>query len=422
MKIIVQKYGGTSVGTPEKIQRVAARVLQCQATGCGVVVVVSAMGDTTDHLLSMAGELTNNPPRRELDMLLSTGEQISIALLSMAIQARGGRAVSMTGLQSGIITDRNYTEAKIQSIKTDRVLRHLSRGEVPIVAGFQGVSRGTEITTLGRGGSDTTAAALAAALGARHCEIYTDVEGVYTADPNLIRDAVKLDYISYEEMLELAGFGAQVLHPRSVEIAHKFRTPMQVRSSYTPAPGTEILEEKNLEQVAVTGITANKNVATVAIQKVPNLPGVAARMFEALGKAGVHVRLIIQSIGERNLKDVTIVVDRARAAQAIDVLEALKNRIGAYGVVCNPSVAEVSIVGSGIASTDRVPARMFGALAHRKINIDMISTSAIRITCLVERDRAEAAVQALHKEFDLARLVRRRKARGSPRNRILSRR
>jgi aspartate kinase len=409
MDIIVQKYGGTSVGTPEKIKRVAKRVLQSRASGSGVVVVVSAMGDTTDHLIEMASHITKHPTRRELDMLLSTGEQISIALLSMAIEELGGRAISMTGLQSGIMTDSNYTEAKITQIKTDRIVRQLACGKIAIVAGFQGVSRGSEITTLGRGGSDTTAAALAAALGARVCEIYTDVAGVYTADPNIIRDAVKLDYISYEEMLELAGFGAQVLHPRAVEIAKNFRIPMQVRSSYSDAPGTEILEEKKVEKVAVTGITANKNVAKIAIQKVPDRPGIAAQMFDALGKAGINVRLIIQSIGEGKVNDVTIVVDRKYAGRAVAVLENIKNRTGARGVIHDSALAEVSIVGSGISTTARVPARMFRALAKKKINIELISTSAIRITCVVERPRADEAMQALHDEFDLGRLARRLK-------------
>lgn len=408
MSIIVQKYGGTSVGTPEKIKKVAERVLRLKESGHGVVVVVSAMGHTTDYLIDMANQITKTPMRRELDMLLATGEQVSISLLSMAIQERGGQAISMTGLQSGIITDNNYTEAKITEIRTSRLLRHMEQGKIVIVAGFQGVSSGVEITTLGRGGSDTTAAALAAALRAECCEIYTDVDGVYTADPNLVKEATKLDYISYEEMLELAGFGAQVLHPRSVEIAMKFGTPMRVKPSYSEEKGTEILEEGKLEKAVVTGVTSNKNVAKIAIQKVPDRPGVAAKIFDQLAKSGVNIRLIIQSIGEENVTDVTIVVDRKYVATAVKTLEDLQRKLASKGIVYDASVAEVSIVGSGIASTPGVAARIFKALARRNINIDLISTSAFRITCVVDSQRADEAVQSLHDEFKLGQLKRSR--------------
>ncbi len=407
MDIIVQKYGGTSVGTPEKIQRVAERILGLEASGMGVVAVVSAMGDTTDRLIDMARKISSNPPRRELDMLLSTGEQISISLLSMAIHERGGRAISMTGLQSGIITDSRYSEAKIREIKTHRILKPLEEGKVVIVAGFQGVSRGAEITTLGRGGSDTTAAALAAALKAKSCEIYTDVDGVFTADPNLVPEAVKLDYISHEEMLELAGSGAQVLHPRAVEIAMKFGLPLKVKPAHSFGSGTTILEGSMLEKVVVTGVTADKDMAKIAIQKVPDRPGIAAKLFGALAREGISVHLIIQSIGEGNVTDVTIVLKREYMERAVEVLRRLSKQLKAQGVIFDANVAEVSIVGSGMVTEPGVAARMFRALAKRKINIELISTSHIRISCVIHKRHVREAVRAIHEDFKLGKLKRR---------------
>lgn len=407
MDIIVQKYGGTSVGTPEKIERVAERILGLEASGVGVVAVVSAMGDTTDRLVDMARKISSNPPRRELDMLLSTGEQISISLLSMAIHERGGRAISMTGLQSGIITDSRYSEAKIREIKTHRILKPLREGKVVIVAGFQGVSRGAEITTLGRGGSDTTAAALAAALKAKSCEIYTDVDGVFTADPNLVPEAVKLDYISHEEMLELAGSGAQVLHPRAVEIAMKFGLPLKVKPAHSFGSGTTIVEGSMLEKVVVTGVTADKDMAKIAIQKVPDRPGIAAKLFGALAREGISVHLIIQSIGEGNVTDVTIVLKREYMERAVEVLRRLSKQLKAQGVIYDANVAEVSIVGSGMVTEPGVAARMFRALAKRKINIELISTSHIRISCVIHKRHVREAVRAIHEDFKLGRLKRR---------------
>jgi aspartate kinase len=406
MNIVVQKYGGTSVSNIKKIKNVVDRILRTKATGAHMVVVVSAMGHTTDRLVNLAKAVTRRPSRREMDMLLSTGEQISIALLSMAIQERGAKAISMTGLQSGIITDSNHSMAKIKKINTASLLSHLEQDKVVIVAGFQGVSDGYEITTLGRGGSDTTASALAVALKAIRCEIYTDVDGVYTTDPNLVPEARKLNYISYEEMVELAGAGAQVLHPRSVEIAMKYEVPIQVRPSYSDAPGTIVMEGKKLENVVITGVTGNKNIAKVAIRGIPDRPGVAAQIFSALGSQGINVRLIIQSIAENGLNDISLVVSREFIKSAIEVLEKQKSSLKARDIVYHDKLAEVSIVGSGIASTPGVAARMFRTLAKKNINIDLISSSEVRITCIIDEKRTAEAITALHQEFKLERLER----------------
>jgi aspartate kinase len=406
MHIVVQKYGGTSVGNIHKIKSVADRILKTKAGGAHMAVVVSAMGHTTDRLVNLARAITRKPSRREMDMLLSTGEQISIALLSMAIQERGAKAISMTGMQCGIITDSNYSMAKIKKINTESLLSHLREDKVVIVAGFQGVSNGSEITTLGRGGSDTTASALAVALKARCCEIYTDVDGVFTTDPNLVPEARKLDYISYEEMVELAGAGAQVLHPRSVEIAMKHGVPIHVRPSYSDAPGTIVMEGKKLENVVITGVTGNKNIAKVAIRGIPDRPGVAAQIFSALGSQGINIRLIIQSIAENGLNDISLVVAREFVKSAVEVLEKQKAGLKAKDIVYHDKLAEVSIVGSGIASTPGVAARMFRALAKKHINIELISSSEVRITCVIDEKKTAEAIPALHREFRLERLER----------------
>jgi aspartate kinase len=406
MNIVVQKYGGTSVGDIEKIKRVAGRILRMETSGTRMVVVVSAMGHTTDHLVEMARAITHKPSRREMDMLLSTGEQVSIALLSMAIEEQGGKAISMTGLQSGIVTDSNYSRAKIQKIHAGRILEHLKAERVVIVAGFQGVSEGFEITTLGRGGSDTTASALAVALKANRCEIYTDVNGVFTADPNLVPAARRLDYISYEEMVELAGAGAQVLHPRSVEIAMRYGVPVHVLPSYSEETGTIVMEGKKLEQVVITGVTGNKNIAKLAIRRVPDQPGVAAQVFSALGEKGINIRLIIQSVAEEGHNDISLVVNRDMAHQALEVLEKQKKRLKAKDIVSHGGLSEVSIVGSGIASTPGVAARMFRTLAKLQINIDLISSSEVRVACIIDEKRLNEAIKALHQEFKLEKLQR----------------
>jgi aspartate kinase len=406
MKIIVQKFGGTSVGSVDKIKSVAHRILRTKASGAQMVVVVSAMGHTTDQLVDLAKAITRKPSRREMDMLLSTGEQVSIALLSMAIQEQGEKAISMTGLQSGIITDSNYSMAKITEIRTQRLLSHLRDGQVVIVAGFQGVSQDSEITTLGRGGSDTTASALAVALKAQCCEIYTDVAGVYTSDPDLVLQARKLDYISYEEMVELAGAGAQVLHPRSVEIAMKYGVPIHVRPSYSDDPGTVVMEAKKLEKVVITGVTGNKNIAKVAILGIPDRPGVAAQIFSALANKGINIRLIIQSIADNGLNNISLVVSKEFVHSAVDALEKQKKSLKARDIVFHDHLAEVSVVGSGIASTPGVAARMFKTLARQGINIELISTSEVRITCVIDQKKTNDAIQALHEEFKLEKLQR----------------
>ncbi|MEW5975699.1 MAG: aspartate kinase [Acidobacteriota bacterium] len=406
MNIVVQKYGGTSVGTIRKIKGVADRILETQQSGAQMVVVVSAMGHSTDRLVRLAKAVSKQPCRREMDMLLATGEQVSIALLSMAIQERGAQAISMTGPQSGIVTDSNFSMAKIRHIHTDRIMNHLNAGKVVIVAGFQGVSRGQEITTLGRGGSDTTASALAVALNARRCEIYTDVDGVYTTDPNLVSTARKLDYISYEEMVELAGAGAQVLHPRSVEIAMKYGVPIQVRPSYSNDLGTIVMEGTQLERVVITGVTGNKHIAKVAIRGIPDRPGVAAQIFSALGSEGINIRLIIQSVAENGLNDISIVVNREVISRVLAVLEKQKKSLKARDIVHHGKLAEVSIIGSGIASTPGVAARMFRTLAREGINIELISSSEVRITCVIDEAKTSAAIKALHEEFRLEKLER----------------
>jgi len=406
MKIIVQKYGGSSIGTPGKIMKVARRILELEERGKAIAVVVSAMGSSTDRLIEMAEEISSNPSHRELDMLMSTGEQVSIALLSMAINDLGGSAVSLTGAQSGIVTDGNHRNAKIKKVNIQRIMNLLQEGTVVIVAGFQGISSQSEITTLGRGGSDTTAAALAAALNAESCEILTDVEGVYTSDPNIIKNATKLNYISYEEMLEFAGSGAKVLHPRAIEIAMKFGIPLEVKPAHSPGNGTTIVEEKMLETVAVTGVTVDKNIAKIAIRKVPDTPGIAAKIFSAISKSGINIRLIIQGVSDGNYSDITMLSDKEDMENVVKVLEEICSKVNAGGVIYDDGMAEVSIVGSGIAKSTEVAAKIFKTLSDNNINIDSISTSHIRIACVIDQQKVKKAVKAIHKAFNLEKLVR----------------
>ena len=406
MKIIVQKYGGSSISTPEKIIKVAKRILELAEMGKAIAVVVSAMGDTTDRLIEMAKDISPNPPYREMDMLMATGEQVSIALLSMAINNLGGTSVSLTGAQSGIVTDGRHRNAKIKKVKIERIMNLFKEGKVVIVAGFQGISSESEITTLGRGGSDTSAAALAAALNADCCEILTDVEGVYTADPNIVNNAAKLNYISYEEMLEFAGSGAKVLHPRAVEIAMKFGIPLVVKSAHSPGNGTLIVEDKMLERVAVTGVTVDRNVAKIAIKKVPDTPGVAATIFSAISKTGLNIKLIIQGISDGNFSDITMLSDKEDMESVVKVLERICPKIKAGGVTFNDGMAEVSIIGSGIANSTGVAAKIFKTLSDNNINIDSISTSHIRIACVIDQQKVETAVKAIHRAFKLEELIR----------------
>ena len=405
MSTVVQKYGGTSLADPERISRVADRIVATRRAGHDLVVVVSAMGHTTDELIDLARAVNPDPPGREMDMLLTAGERISMALMAMAIAARGVEAVSFTGSQAGILTDASHGAAKIQAIRGTRVSDSLSQGKVVIVAGFQGVDpEAKEITTLGRGGSDATAVALAAALGAEVCEIYTDVDGVYTADPNIVPDARKLARVTYDEMLEMASLGAKVLQARSVEFAKKYSVPVHVRSTFKPDPGTLVTrEDDTMEQLVVTGVTHDRSQAKISLLRVPDRPGIAATVFGAIGERNIVVDMIVQNISRDGYTDLSFTVPRSDYQRAVAALEEAARQVGAQGIVHDERVAKVSIVGVGMRSHAGVAARMFSALAREGINIQMISTSEIAISCVIEDKYAELAVRALHDAFALSR-------------------
>ena len=405
-KIIVQKFGGTSVADTEKIKNVAKTVIMEKENGNDVVVVVSAMGHTTDYLLKMANDLSPNPSGRELDMLLSTGEGVSIALLAMAIQAQGYDAVSFNAMQIGIMTENVHSKARIVDIKTDKLRKNLNDGKIIVVAGFQGVTEDGEITTLGRGGSDTSAVALAAALNAERCDIYTDVEGVYTTDPRIVPKASRLDKISYDEMLELAYAGANVLHPRSVETAKQFNVPMRVRSSFKlDNLGTLILGVEKMEiYKPVAGVAADLSQARIVVCDVHDKPGVAAKLFTKLANENISVDMIIQSYARKvsNTNDIAFTVDRADLTKTVEALESLKADLGVTGEIqVDEGIAKVSIVGAGMIDRPGVASTMFTTLAQQGVNIKMISTSEIKISCLVDKADAQRAVQALHSVFEL---------------------
>jgi len=407
MALIVQKYGGTSVEGPERIKRVASRIIETKKRGNRVVIVVSAPGDTTDKLIETAREITQSPTDREMDMLLSTGEQMSIALLAMAINARGEEAVSLTGGQVGIVTDETFTKARIKKINTRNIERELSKDRIVIVAGFQGITAKKDITTLGRGGSDLTAVALASVLKADQCEVYTDVAGVYTADPRIVPDAKKIDRISYDEMLELASLGAQVMVPRSVEVAKKFNVDIHVRSSFNDEEGTVITREvSRMEEVEVSGVTYDKDQVKVAITHVPDRPGIAARIFGALGAGNVNVDMIIQSSAEGGINDISFTVNRGDLKKTLDIMEKVKREIGAKELIYDDGVAKVSIVGVGMRSHSGIASKMFSALAEESINIEMISTSEIKISCVIKEKDTEKAVRAIHRKFGLGKVSR----------------
>ncbi|MEE8360194.1 MAG: aspartate kinase [Candidatus Omnitrophota bacterium] len=400
--IVVQKYGGTSVSNIDKIKNVAKRIVKYRKRGFDVVVVVSALGDTTDDLCKMAHSINRSPSSRELDMLMSTGEQVSVSLLAMAIHKLGWEAISFTGSQVGIITDTRHTKARIIDIDPARIRQALGKGNVVIVAGFQGRSANEEITTLGRGGSDMTGVALAKVLKAKVCEIYTDVGGVYTADPRIVKDARKLDSVCYEEMLELASLGAQVLQSRSVEVASKFNIPIHVRSSFNYREGTWITKEvKKMEDVLVSGVTVNKNEAKVTICDVPDKPGVAVKIFKTLADADINVDMIIQNISRTGATDLSFTVNSSELSRTLKCSNEIARSIKAKGVAHDKNIAKVSVVGVGMKSHSGVASKMFKALASKKINIGMISTSEIKISCVIEKARAEDAVRAIHKEFGL---------------------
>ncbi len=401
--IVVQKYGGTSVGDVDRMKRVAQRVVDTRREGHDVVVVVSAMGKTTDELLDMAGRINRRPPQRELDILLTSGERISMALLAMAIEDLGVSARSFTGSQAGIITDTVHGKARILAVTPERVREALDDGHVVIVAGFQGVSRETkDITTLGRGGSDTTAVALAAALHADACEIYTDVDGVYMADPRIVPDARKLDRLAYEEMLELAAQGAKVLQVRSVEFGRNHGVPIHVRSSFNGTQGTWIVPQEDMvEDAIISGVAHDTSEAKVTVVGVPDRPGVAAGMFTALADAHINVDMIVQNISSDGRTDISFTLPRGEIDEATELLEGRLSDIGAERLIVNRSVAKVSLIGAGMKTHPGVAARMFQALSRAGVNIQMISTSTIRVSVIIEDAHVDDAVRAVHAEFGL---------------------
>jgi len=401
-KLIVQKFGGSSVANVERIQRVANRVVSYKKRGNDLVVVVSALGDTTDALIELAAKINSEPSEREMDMLLSTGEQISVALLAMAIHKLGFEAISFTGAQVGIITDSSHTRARILKINADKIKEALKKGQIVIVAGFQGVTLNQDITTLGRGGSDLTAVALAKELKADECEIYTDVEGIYTTDPRVEPKAKKIESITYDEMLEMASLGAQVMQARSIEVAKKFNVPIHVRSSFSQKTGTMIIKEVGkMEEVVVSAVTLNRKEAKITICNVPDRPGVAARIFKTLASAGVNVDMIVQNVSHLHQTDISFTVSKAEANRAIKITRKVALALGVEEVLKDEDISRVSIVGVGMKSHPGVAAEMFDTLAKNKINIEMISTSDISISCIIKNRLAERAVKSLHKKFNL---------------------
>jgi len=402
MAIVVQKYGGSSVADADKIRNVAKRVSESFNKGNRVVVVVSAMGDTTDDLIELAGKINPSPEPREMDLLLSTGEIVSSTLLSMALHAMGYRAIALSGPQAGITTDSAFSRARITGIEPRRIVKELDKGNIVIVAGFQGLTTENDIATLGRGGSDTTAVALAASLKAKICEIYTDVEGVYTADPRLVPDAQKLNEIGYEEMLEMATSGARVMHHRSVELAQVFNMPILVASSLVDRPGTIIHGGKNMEQRnKVRGIAHDMDVAKVTVTGVPDRPGIAASIFMPLAKAGISVDTIVQNAGANNITDLTFTITKNDLNKAMDIIRPVAKEIGAKECLSDSRLGKVSIIGTGMQNTPGYAAKMFQTLFMQNINILLITTSEIRITCIIAEDKVKEAVKTLHKAFDL---------------------
>jgi aspartate kinase len=402
MALIVQKYGGTSVGTIEKIKAVARKVIEHHQKGNQMVVVLSAMAGQTDGLIQLATEMVDDPDPRELDVLMSTGEQVSVALFAMTVKSMGYDACSLLGFQAAIHTDDSYGKARVQDIEPERITRELERGRIVIVAGFQGLDDRGDITTMGRGGSDTTAVAVAAALKADVCEIFTDVDGVYTTDPDICPKARKLDVISYDEMLEMASLGAKVLMTRSVEFAKKHDVPIHVRSTFSKERGTMVVAEtREMEKVVVSGVTYNKNEARVTINKVPDMPGIASQVFEPVFKAGILVDMIVQNTSQDGLTDLTFTVSKSDFYKTLELVKVVAQEIGAEKVLGDEDIAKVSIIGVGMRSHAGVAKRMFGTLAKENINIVMISTSEIKISCVIEEKYTELAVRALHKAFGL---------------------
>jgi aspartate kinase len=400
--VVVMKFGGSSVADATCMKRVASRIVESRKQGHPVVAVVSARGDTTDDLIAMAKEISENPPAREMDMLLSAGERISAALVVMAIHELGFDAISLTGSQAGIVTDTAHTKAKILDIKPDRIRRALDEDKIVLVAGFQGVSTAHDVTTLGRGGSDTTAVALAAALGAEACVIFTDVDGIYTTDPRVVPEARKLDFVSNDDMLELTAGGAKVMMLRSIELANRFDVPLWVRSSFTDNPGTLIgKDEKNMEQAIISGVTYALDDLKVTIHELPDKIGVAAKVFATLAKTNVNVDVIIQNVSAHGAADISFTVSESDLAKVETVLEGLKGDLGFSSFDVDADVAKVTLVGAGMRTYPGIAAKMFEVLADEKINIEMISTSSIKISCVIRQANAQKAVKAIHKAFKL---------------------
>jgi aspartate kinase len=401
MPLIVQKFGGSSVANPEKILRAARRAIRAQQEGNQVVMVVSAMGDTTDDLLDLAAKITDKPPAREMDMLLSTGEQVSVALMAIAIHSLGHQAVSLTGAQIGVKTDGTFRKARIRSIETARLRKSLDEGNIVIAAGFQGIDDDFNITTLGRGGSDTTAVALAAVLRADACEIYTDVDGVYTTDPRVVPEARRVSRIGYDEMLELASLGAGVMHSRSIEFGKKFDVPIHVRSSFTDQPGTMIVAEPERPDLPVSGAAITKDEARITVEGVPDKPGVSLEIFARIAAKNISVDMIVQNVGESGKADISFTVPQNELAAALEAVRDANKMVGADATTSDDQVAKVSVVGLGMARQTGVAQKMFRSLADAGINIQMITTSEIKISVLVSRDRAQEALRIVHGAFDL---------------------
>ena len=408
MALIVQKYGGTSVGNIDRIKNVANRVVRTAAQGNKVVVVVSAMSGETDKLIGLAGQLSATPSEREMDMLLSSGERVTSALTAMAIETLGQKAKSFTGRQAGIITDTVHTKAKIERIVGDRMKQALDQDYVVVLAGFQGITETEDVTTLGRGGSDLSAVAIASAVNADLCEIYTDVDGVYTTDPNIVPEAKKLEKISYEEMLELASLGAKVLQTRSVEFAMKYRVPVVVRSSFNDNPGTLVVEEdKEMENVVVSGIAYDKNQAKITIVNLPDKPGIAATLFKAIADANIVVDMIVQNVSsDGKFADISFTVPKTDARKALEVSEAIAKEMGAERVDKREDISKISVIGVGMRTHSGVASKMFQTLAANNINIVMISTSEIKVSCVIDLKYTELAVRVLHEAFGLAGAAR----------------
>ncbi len=399
--LVVKKFGGSSIANVKRIKRVAERIIESKESGKKVVVVVSAMGSTTNELIALARKLHDNPPSRELDMLLATGEQVSISLLAIAIQAMGHDVVSLTGEQCGILTSNVHKKARINGIHTHRIERELEAGKIVIVAGFQGVNENKDITTLGRGGSDTSAVALAVSLKAELCEIFTDVDGVYTADPRIVKEASKIDEIIYSEVLEMASTGAKVLHPRAVELAEKFKVPLVVRSSYNHNEGTIIKEEVKMEKVLVRGIALDENIAKISIFEVPDQPGIAFRLFSALAKANIHVDMIVQNVNRTAVNDISFTVDVDELQDAVSVAQKFGFEVEAQKVEYDQGVAKLSVIGTGIVANAEIASKFFEALFELGINIQTISTSEIKISCLIDKERGKEAMVHIHKKFGM---------------------